>query len=343
MIFVGDVAIAPGDKFNFNELPPVFAEKKTCINLEGAISSQETLPNYGVINTPSFFDSFEYFNLAPVFLANNHILDVDNGIDSTLKELSHLNVSAFGVQSESTNLVQKECDEFILLGYGWSVIGCQKPIKNKLGVAQLDRAKILDDVTDALRNNPDKKIIAIFHWNYEFELYPQPGHRKLAHELIDMGCTAVIGHHPHIVGPIELYKGKVIAYSLGNWAFSYGKFFDGKLKFPASSFSQIALELCGVSARIHWFNFVPPLDINFVKTEEIINSNCSLLAEFSDMNDDEYVLWFKEKRKKNFLLPIYLTADSSIENKLKNIWVSIRQILIDYAVKLNIKSLRRNG
>jgi len=343
MIFVGDVAIAPGDEFIFNNLPAAFSEKKICINLEGSISPDDVMPNYGVVNSRNFMNSFERFNLAPTFLGNNHILDVGNGIHNTLHYLSENKLRGFGVEGEKLNLVQANCDNYLLLGYGWSVIGCKDSKKGKLGVSQLERAKVLNDVNIALRNNPDKKVVVVFHWNYEFEMYPQPGHRKLAHELLDIGCEAVIGHHPHIVGPVEIYKEKVIAYSLGNWAFSYAKFFDGKLKFPPSSYQQVALELCNNSAVIHWFEFIPPLSVNYIRSEPVNSGSNPIIAEFTGMDDDEYLKWFKVNRKKSFLLPIYLTAENNLENKIKNLWVHFRQVLIDVAVKMKIKSLRRNG
>jgi poly-gamma-glutamate synthesis protein (capsule biosynthesis protein) len=37
--------------------------------------------------------------------------------------------------------------------------------------------------------------------------------------LIDNGATIVVGHHPHVVQEIEIYKGKPIIYSLGNFVF----------------------------------------------------------------------------------------------------------------------------
>jgi len=57
------------------------------------------------------------------------------------------------------------------------------------------------------------------HWGYEYEQFPLPAHRRLAHALIDAGATVVIGHHPHVIQGIEYYKGKMIAYSLGNFFF----------------------------------------------------------------------------------------------------------------------------
>ncbi len=43
--------------------------------------------------------------------------------------------------------------------------------------------------------------------------------RPLAHALVDAGADVVVGHHPHVVHPIERYRGALIAYSLGNYVF----------------------------------------------------------------------------------------------------------------------------
>jgi poly-gamma-glutamate synthesis protein (capsule biosynthesis protein) len=43
--------------------------------------------------------------------------------------------------------------------------------------------------------------------------------RALAHAAIDAGAKIVIGHHSHVIQPIEEYHGGVIAYSLGNFVF----------------------------------------------------------------------------------------------------------------------------
>ena len=43
---------------------------------------------------------------------------------------------------------------------------------------------------------------------------------EMAHAAIDAGADLIAGHHPHMPGAIEVYKGKVIFYSLGNFAYT---------------------------------------------------------------------------------------------------------------------------
>ena len=71
----------------------------------------------------------------------------------------------------------------------------------------------------ALKEAGAELIIVNFHWGIELEYVPNETQKKLAHLAIDEGADLVIGHHPHVLQGIEKYKGKYIAYSLGNFCF----------------------------------------------------------------------------------------------------------------------------
>ena len=72
---------------------------------------------------------FFNFNLGLIFLANNHIQDLSDGISSTLRALARNGFTAFGAGSnlcEAANFVTISSgkQKFIILGFGWPVIGC---------------------------------------------------------------------------------------------------------------------------------------------------------------------------------------------------------------------------
>jgi hypothetical protein len=50
---------------------------------------------------------------------------------------------------------------------------------------------------------------------------------EFAHSMIDAGADIVLGHGPHVVRPLELYRDRLIAYSLGNFATYYGISVEG--------------------------------------------------------------------------------------------------------------------
>lgn len=61
--------------------------------------------------------------------------------------------------------------------------------------------------------------IVFVHWGVEYSLLPSSRQIELAHQAIDSGADIVVGAHPHVVQTTEIYEGKLILYSLGNFVF----------------------------------------------------------------------------------------------------------------------------
>lgn len=344
MIFVGDVAIASGDRFTHSGIPMEMLSDQWCVNLEGAVSASRQAIDWGVYNSTDWTDSFGGLSVELVFLGNNHVTDLKNGIAGTIDALAPKGMTSFGAGSDAGSaarhlVVNSGSHSYVLLGFGWSVVGC-RPARTEAGVNPLEGGHVLRSVRAAKLEHPNARIVVVAHWNYEFEPYPQPAHRSLAHAMIDSGVYAVIGHHPHIVGPVERYKGRTIAYSLGNWAFSYGRHFGGRLQFPESSFEQIALQL-GDDDRVHHARFSPPTHIEYQSSEFVREKSFSLRPVFEGLTHAEYIEWFRKNRVKRKGLPVYVDPHDSMSNRLRDGWVSLRQVGIDTAAKLGLKSMRR--
>ncbi len=62
-------------------------------------------------------------------------------------------------------------------------------------------------------------VIVSMHSGIEYKPRPSQKQIDFAHAAIDAGATLVIGHHPHVVQPREMYRGREIYYSLGNFVF----------------------------------------------------------------------------------------------------------------------------
>jgi poly-gamma-glutamate synthesis protein (capsule biosynthesis protein) len=71
----------------------------------------------------------------------------------------------------------------------------------------------------ALRTQADW-VIASHHWGLFQEVLEYM--REIAHAAIDAGADAVVGHGPHFVLPVEVYKGRPIFYGMGNFSFHTG-------------------------------------------------------------------------------------------------------------------------
>jgi hypothetical protein len=73
----------------------------------------------------------------------------------------------------------------------------------------------------ALRRQVDRVVVE-FHWGIPYEREPLPEDREKARLAVDCGADVVIGHHPHVIQPMEMYRGCPIFYSVGNFTFGSG-------------------------------------------------------------------------------------------------------------------------
>jgi len=79
-------------------------------------------------------------------------------------------------------------------------------------------AQVAADI-QAIRNQVDW-VIVNYHWNQDLTEYPTAQQTSLARFAIDQGADLVVGHHPSVLQGAEIYKGRAIAYSLGNFIFA---------------------------------------------------------------------------------------------------------------------------
>jgi len=342
MIFLGDTAHPFSSKPSWPL--PAWIKQPVVLNLEGAFikSGELTYINKGVLfNHSSILGCFKDYNVKAVSLANNHSCDIDGGLLKTINILEEEDIHSIGAGSygnaDDEKVITFEDNCYILIAVGWETIQCPKVTKNRMGVAPFNSKKLLKKVSELKETYPTSVIIVNIHWNYELERYPQPAHRELAFNLIDMGVDAIIGHHPHIVGGIEIYKGKPIVYSLGNWWLPQNVFFKGKIKYPIESYKQLAFEFSLSGAHVcHWYNYNPDKHtLKYDKSEELKQSIYSAeLTPFRGMSHETYIAWFKRHRIKSKLLPIYKYHNHVFSNTLKDNFVYIRHPLMKMFKKI---------
>jgi poly-gamma-glutamate synthesis protein (capsule biosynthesis protein) len=88
------------------------------------------------------------------------------------------------------------------------------------GVPGMDEAGVLDAIRKA-RGQCDFLVVSI-HWGTEYATAPRPADVETAHKMLDAGASVVVGHHPHVLQPVETYRTQdgrdtIIFYSLGNF------------------------------------------------------------------------------------------------------------------------------
>lgn len=341
MIFVGDVAL--GQKGMRLVISRELSEKLWFLNLEGSLvkNGEFYIPLGGVFNDfSSIKDLSQIIKIKGLSLANNHILDVEP-FCVTLSNLKSLGIPFVGsgrIVSEAAKPI--DIEEYSILSFGWECIECPKAGPNKEGVNPYNKENVLCLAKKELSKK--KKVVCFMHWNYEFELYPQPYDRELAHQLIDMGIYAVIGAHAHRVQHIEMYKGHPIVYGLGNFMFSRNLFFNHRLDFGERSKDEIAFELKSDGTfAVHKFEYSHEEDeVKYVGTKSL-DSTSKGNAPYENMNNKEYALFFKKHRIQKKLLPVFYYDDSPLTYWLKCKFIAVRGKILSVLVKIGIKGQKR--
>ncbi len=86
------------------------------------------------------------------------------------------------------------------------------------GIAWSEDSQVVADIRAARRAGADL-VIPFMHWGWEIEPGPDARQRALARLMIDAGADAVVGGHPHVTQGADVYRGKPIVWSLGNFVF----------------------------------------------------------------------------------------------------------------------------
>ncbi|MBN2403389.1 MAG: CapA family protein [Spirochaetes bacterium] len=158
-----------------------------------------------------------------VSLANNHACDY--GKDGLLDTIDNLSKNGIGSAGAGRDMGAAHLPLTItinginlaVLAYSSIAYSDSFADKDNPGVARAKIELITDDIKQYKAFNDF--IIVSIHWGFEYSEYPEPKDIKLAHAIIKSGADAIIGHHPHIFQGIEIYEGKPIFYSLGNFVF----------------------------------------------------------------------------------------------------------------------------
>ena len=166
-------------------------------------------------------DSAKYLKDAGIDLvsvANNHSMDDgETGITSTLAALNRVGIDGVGAARSNgpwpvweRTIHGKRIAWLAATAYGpWDAGGMR--IRNIVGTGLVDQVRSLAQAGDI--------VFVSLHWGVELSRGVTVGQVQLAHDLIDAGAEAVIGHHPHVAQRVESYKGRPIFYSLGNFVF----------------------------------------------------------------------------------------------------------------------------
>ncbi|HRH30896.1 MAG TPA: CapA family protein [Candidatus Paceibacterota bacterium] len=237
LIFFGDIMLDRGVKSSVNnnfseDYSVLFGPAKDLINkadiaflnLEGPISDggRKVGSIYSFRFDPKISTVLKETGFDIVSFANNHVGDYSSvAFKDTLTHLENAQILQTGAgmnysDAKTPREIIIENTKFCFLGFSDVGPDWIKATEATAGILLASDPEF-ENIIKSAKLNCDI-LITSFHWGEEYQ-YFNARQEKLAKSAIDAGADIVIGHHPHVTQDIEIYKGKIIVYSLGNFIF----------------------------------------------------------------------------------------------------------------------------
>lgn len=222
---IGSLIHKHGPRFPFEHCADLLRNADIVFgNLEAVLSAYDRksrqLDSAILRGQPEAVEGLQYAGINIVSLANNHIMQHgQKALEETTRALDKAGIKYTGLAIPHINVANKAIfnvggRHLCFLGYN------QRPQQyfiDKPVYIAADLKQIISDIN--LAQKESDIIIVSIHWGEEFVDCPASWQVELAHKIIDSGADIVLGHHSHTIQGIETYKGKPIAYSLGNFIF----------------------------------------------------------------------------------------------------------------------------
>lgn len=195
--------------YPFDNVKNVFAaDDITMINWEGTLttSKKHRAKEFYFRGEPTYVNILTQASVEAVTVENNHSHDYyDKGYNETLATLRGAKVRYTTAASPAV-LQAKDC-RIVMLSLSIADTTYLPEYRKKL--------------ERQIKQYHGKKtaVVVNIHWGVESAEVPEAWQQKAARSMIDAGADLVIGHHPHVLQGVELYKGRYIFYSLGNFSF----------------------------------------------------------------------------------------------------------------------------
>jgi len=185
-------------------------------NLEGPITSTSSKSMGSVVDTPDNYTFTFAPEVAPLLkrhnvqivnIGNNHIFNFkQDGVNQTKQYLRNAGVTYFG---DPDSLEPDRVARAEIGGIKFSFVNWSDWTSDNTDITGNQIKKEVND---------GRTVVVYAHWGEEY-VPATERMKKLAHQFVDDGAAIVIGSHPHVVQEHEVYNGKHIYYSLGNFIF----------------------------------------------------------------------------------------------------------------------------
>ena len=228
LLAVGDVLMEGSEAAGFDPFAgvvPSFATAElAAVNVEMAIATggSPEAKSFVFRAPPSAARTMAAAGVDIGNLGNNHALDF--GIDALYQTMA--NLRAAGVAPVGAGANESEAyaaESFDVAGVRVAVIGASRVLPTVRWAARagpgLASAYYEDRLVEAVRSAKASHdvVVVMVHWGIELAPCPNGDQKRLGAALLQAGASVVLGSHPHVLQPIELRDGGLIAYSLGNF------------------------------------------------------------------------------------------------------------------------------
>jgi poly-gamma-glutamate capsule biosynthesis protein CapA/YwtB (metallophosphatase superfamily) len=219
------IGFGPG--YPFLEVMPVLRKADLVVgNLESPVSTRGTAvenKKFTLRAGPIAVAALKLAGFRVVTLANNHMMDFGPlALEDTLANLGESDILSTGAgmnldDARTPAIVKIKGKTIAFLAYSLTFpldffASTSRP-GTAPGYAEFVKADI-----EKVRPHADL-VVVFFHWGAELLAAAKDYQVKLGRQAVDWGADLVLGSHPHVLQELEVYKGRLIAYSLGNFVF----------------------------------------------------------------------------------------------------------------------------
>lgn len=183
------------------------ADDLTVVNMEGALTEggERADKEFAFRGKPEYSKILSSASVEAASMANNHSKDYgEEGYNDTIEALEGDNVKTFGYDRIAYMDVK---------GVKVALIGAYFPEDSD------ENQKAMTDNIAKARSEGAQLVLVYVHWGIERDYDPSTDQMNMGRAAIDAGADLVVGSHPHVIQGWEVYQGRYIIYSLGNFCF----------------------------------------------------------------------------------------------------------------------------
>lgn len=224
------------------------ADDLTVANLEVVFTkrTQHSDKMYNLIGDPDHVQVLIEGSIEMVNTVNNHCMDfMQAGYQDSIDILDEAGIARFGTVYPGRE-------------YGYDDLGIRDIGEIRIGFIGFSYPQDSDQKRIATRIQKLKEeegcdlVVVSLHWGRETHMTPEAWQVAYAKKVIDAGADLIWGHHPHVIQPIQFYKGKPILYSTGNFTFGTMSHVD-----PSTGIFQVTYEKLDGTVQLKKLQVIP--------------------------------------------------------------------------------------